>query len=244
MYTSAAVFDPVLRFILQSQSSVGISLNSFLWWSRAPETLPTWCSHSRSESGNRVVQSDATTPEVLFISLKHTTPWCKNSAVFLYTTLITQQVNLWLQADCVSLPLPDFQIFPTHSQYSRSQEVLACHREQIPYLCFTQFSRSPQINGAVSLNLASGVCPSIPVILVSETAAFTNLDPVPPGCLYSACSPHPQLEKGWPRFLVFFFLHVPSFMFLSPQSSSTCTLFLGLKYQKVSHCLRTLSNQE
>lgn len=93
------------------------------------------------------------TREVFSISLKCRTPWCKSSAVFPFATLISHQVNRWLQADCLNLPLPDFQFFSTHSQYSCHQGIPTCPRKKFSkYLCLTQF-RSQRINGQILFQL-------------------------------------------------------------------------------------------
>lgn len=159
-----------------------------------------------------------------------------------YAALITQQASPWLQADCLCLPLWDFQIFSIHSQYSCSQgSLLATENKSPEYLCLTQFSRSQRINDAFSLNLVSGVCPSIPSIpvrLVPGMGKFMNLGPsstwVSWLCLYFLLLP---IGKGMAKVLFIFLLHVPSVTFLSPQSSSICTVSTELKYQMVFNYL-------
>ena len=89
----------------------------------------------------RVVQSDAThTLKSSFISLKCHIPQCDNFVVFIF------QANLWLQAACLSLPLPDFWVFSAHSQYSCSQGIFTCHGKKFSEcLCLTQL-RLQRIN--------------------------------------------------------------------------------------------------
>lgn len=127
----------------------------------------------------------------------------------------------------------------THSQYFCSQGILTCHRKKFSeYLCLTHFT-SQRINGHTLSELdfrGMSINPNDPGCQRLQNSSAQG--PIPPWCLESADSSFfPQLEKGWSRFLMFSFLPVPSVTFLSLQSSPTCTLSLGLKYQMVSHYL-------
>lgn len=113
------------------------------------------------------------TLEVFFISLKCTTPGAKappfsspsrrahgcrqTASACLFQTSKFSQLTV-----CI----------PAAKEFSLAPE------NKLPkHLCLTQFGGSQRINGTFSLNLASGVCPSFPAILVPETAEFTNLAP-------------------------------------------------------------------
>ena len=137
--------------------------------------LPAWCSHSCSENSNRAMQSDATRTRSLFYFIEMHHSQGKSSAVCSSHHPAGKPVAA---GSCLRLSLSDFQIFSTHSQYSRSQGFLLATENKSPeYLCLTQFSRSHRINDAFSLNLVSGVYPSIPVSLVPGVGEFMNLGP-------------------------------------------------------------------
>ena len=180
----------------------GISLKGLLWRSRTPGRLLTWYSHSCAQTSNMVVQSDAT-HTANFLFHWHATSLLQNSAVSLHSTPITHQANLRLQVHYLNLLLAGFWVFSTHSQGSCGQGILSCLRDKNSLnICLSR--NSADHKGWMTLNLASGVHLSIQAILAARDLRIHQ----------------PRTQFLLLRLLMFSFFHVPSVMFLSPQSSS------------------------
>lgn len=185
-------------------------------------TLPAaWCSHSCSESSNGVVQSDAThTRSPFYVIEMHHSPLQKLSSFLIcnshHPAGEPMAAGRLLEPNSSTLPnfLNSVNIPTANCLPQRANSLTICvspnsadHKGWMAHSLWTwlqeyvhQSQRSwcqRRQNSWIWTHFYQGV--------------LTPCNSLPPH--------RPQFEKGWPRFFIFSFLHVPSVIFLSPQSS-------------------------